>query len=167
MFLGCILIQIYGEDKNEKKTVKEDHKKMRSDLSLVSDLSQTCPHDRTGAWRTAGGVLELFMELSELPFNTDKIQEGHIRCLKKAIDRLQYLLTQDAALQDYDQIHSAKSILYAAIEQMGMRGERIFTVQRMLRELLSIVTSQYQSPGHDRDIGVQILAELKARLPSI
>lgn len=103
------------------------------------------------------------MELSELPSNADKIQEGYLRCLKKAIDCLQYLLTQDAALRDYDQIHSVKSILYAAIEQMGMRGERIFTVQRMLRELLSIVASQYQSPGHDRDIGLQILTELKNR----
>lgn len=112
-------------------------------------------------------MLRIFMELSELPPSTDKIQAGHLRCLKKAIERLQHLLTQDEALQDYDQIHSAKSILYAAIEQMGMRGERIFTVQRMLRELLSIVNTQYQSPGHDREIGVQILAELKARLPSI
>jgi hypothetical protein len=103
------------------------------------------------------------MEVSDLPSNTDKIQEGHLRCLKKAIDRLQFLLTQEAALQDYDQIHSAKSILYAAIEQMGMRGERIFTVQRMLRELLSIVTSQYQSPGHDKQVGLQLLAELKSR----
>lgn len=103
------------------------------------------------------------MELSELPPNTDKIQAGHLRCLNKAIERLQYLLTQDEALQDYDQIHSAKSILYAAIEQMGMRGERIFTVQRMLRELLSIVASQYQSPGHDRQVGLQLLAELQDR----
>lgn len=107
------------------------------------------------------------MELSELPPNTDKIQEGQLRCLKKAIDRLQHLLTQDTALSDYDQIHSAKSILYAAIEQMGMRGERIFTVQRMLRELLSIVTSQYQSPGHDKQVGLQILQELKARTHTI
>lgn len=107
------------------------------------------------------------MELSELPPNTDKIQKGHLRCLKKAMDRLQCLLTQDAALQDYDQIHSAKSILYAAIEQMGMRGERIFTTQRMLRELLSIVTTQYQSPGHDKQVGLQILAELKDRFNTL
>ena len=107
------------------------------------------------------------MELGELQPNTDKIREGHLRCLKKAMDRLQCLLTQDVALQDYDQIHSAKSILYAAIEQMGMRGERIFTVQRMLRELLSIVNTQYQSPGHDKQVGLQILEELKSRTHTI
>lgn len=107
------------------------------------------------------------MESSKLQSNADKIQEGYLRCLGKAIDRLQFLLTQEAALRDYDQIHSAKSILYAAIEQMGMRGERIFTVQRMLRELLSIVTTQYQSPGHDKQVGLQILAELKARTHTI
>ena len=103
------------------------------------------------------------MEISELPLNRSKIPEGYLRCLNKAIDRTHQLLAQEGALQDYDQIHSAKSILYAAIEQMGMRGERIFTTQRMLRELLSIVTTQYQSPSYDKQIGLQILAELKAR----
>ncbi len=103
------------------------------------------------------------MPISEFTLATKKITEGHLRCLRKAIDRTQQLLAQEAALQDYDQIHSAKSILYAAIEQMGMRGERIFTAQRLLRELLSIVASQYQSPGHDKQVGLQILAELKAR----
>ena len=71
----------------------------------------------------------------------NKVPEDHSRCLRKAIDRTYQLLAKEGALQDYDQIHSAKSILYAAIEQMGMRGERIFTAQRMLRELLSIVTT--------------------------
>jgi hypothetical protein len=107
------------------------------------------------------------MELSELPSNMREVQEGYLRCLLKAIDRLQYLLTQDEALADYDQIHSVKSILYAAIEQMGMRGERIFTVQRMLRELMVILSSQYQSPGHDKQVGLQILEELKARRHSV
>lgn len=101
------------------------------------------------------------MELRELPFNTGKIQEGHLRCLKKAVERVQYLLRQDEASQDYDQIHSAKSILYAAIEQMGMRIERLGTTQRLLRELLSIVTTQYHSPGQDKQVGLQILQELK------
>ena len=96
-----------------------------------------------------------------------KIREGHLRCLMKAIDRTHQLLAREGAMQDYDQIHSAKSILYAAIEQMGMRGERIFTTQRMLRELLSIVTTQYQSSGSDKQVGLQILKELKDRVYTI
>jgi len=103
------------------------------------------------------------MQTREFETEISKSPEGHLRCLVKAIDRTQQLLAQEAALQDYDQIHSAKSILYAAIEQMGTRGERIFTVQRMLRELLSIVTTQYQSPGKDKQVALQILTELKAR----
>ncbi len=107
------------------------------------------------------------MKLNELPPITDKVQEGYLRCLRKAIERLQYLLTQEEALRDYDQIHSAKSILYAAIEQMGMRGERIFSVQRMLRELMSILNTQYDSPGCDRQVGQQILEDLKRYANSI
>ena len=99
--------------------------------------------------------------------NGDNLAPGHLRCLKKAIERIQNLLAQEEALRDYDQIHSAKSILYAAIEQMGMRGERIFTVQRMLRELLSILATQYHSPGHDKHVGLQILAELKDRFHTL
>lgn len=107
------------------------------------------------------------MELREPLGNADKIQEGHLRCLIKAVDRTYQLLADGSAAEDYERIHSAKSILYAAIEQMGMRGERIFTVQRMLRELLSIVTTQYQSSGHDRQVGLQILEELKTRAKTL
>jgi hypothetical protein len=107
------------------------------------------------------------METRETSLELRGISEAHLRCLMKAIERTHALLAQGEALQDYDQIHSAKSILYAAIEQMGTRGERIFTVQRMLRELLSIVTVQYQSPGYDKQVGLQILAELKARTHTI
>jgi hypothetical protein len=144
---------------------------MRSGLPLVPDLPKACPDGRRRIGRQDGGLL---MELSpifsdrksggsEWPLLPDKIQEAHLLCLKKAIDRTHKLLAREAALRDYGQIHSAKSILYAAIEQMGMRGERIFAVQRMLRELLSIVTSQYASPGHDKQVGLQILNELKSR----
>ena len=107
------------------------------------------------------------METRELSLEISKIPESHLRCLIKAIDRTHQLLAQEGGSQDYDQIHSAKSILYAAIEQMGMRGERIFAIQRMLRELLSIVNSQYASPGREKEVGLQILQELKKRFPSL
>lgn len=115
------------------------------------------------------------MAISELPsknknrdsqfLSKNDCSHGYLSCLEKTIDRIQYLLTQEEALRDYEAIHSAKSILYAAIERAGTRAERLLTIQRMLRELLSIVTSQYQSPGQDRKVGLQILDELKKRLP--
>lgn len=89
---------------------------------------------------------------------------GDLPCLRKAIERVQALLLKEESLQDYDQIHSAKSVLYAAIEQVGMRGERIFMIQRMLRELMVILTSQYQSPGFDKEVGLQIVQELVERV---
>jgi len=103
------------------------------------------------------------METRECVPTTKEIPGSSWRCLTKAIDRTERLLAREAGSQDHDQIHLAKSILYAAIEQLGTRGERIFTTQRMLRELLSIVGSQYHSPGHDKQVGLQILEELKAR----
>lgn len=94
----------------------------------------------------------------------EEMAEGHVRCLVKSINRVRRLLLKDPALQDYDQIHSAKSILYAAIEQMGMRAERLCVVQRLLRELLFVVTSQCEPSQHDRSDGLQILEELESHL---
>jgi len=106
-------------------------------------------------------IEEIIAGFHQVVSEGDKFVPAHWRCLIKAINRTYQLLAEDEALQDYEKIHSTKTILYATIEQMGMRGERIFTVQRMLRELLSIVTSQYNSPGHDRQVGLQILSDLK------
>lgn len=108
------------------------------------------------------------MELGELPYGTGMSREAaHRRCLEKAMQRLHHLLTHDTALQDHSQIHAAKTTLYVAIEQMGIQAERLCTLQRMLRELLSIVNCQYQSPGHDKQVGLQILKELQRRSQSL
>ena len=89
----------------------------------------------------------------------------HLQCLIKAMERTRRLLVEEASTQDDETIHSAKSILYAAIEQLGVRIDRLTSVQRMLRELLSIVNAQYNSPGHDKQVALQILDELEARTP--
>lgn len=107
------------------------------------------------------------MEPRPLLAGSEKTEGNHLRCLLKALERVQLLLAEDSALQDYGKIHSVKSILYAAIEQMGMRAERFFSIQRMLRELLSIVNAQYDSPGREKEVGLQILQELKNRFPSL
>ena len=103
------------------------------------------------------------MEAEQRATISTEFSDAHLRCLSKAIERTQYLLAEETALQDYDKIHSVKSILYAAIEQMGMRAERMFFVQRLLRELLAIIGAQYASPGHDKQVGLQILEDLKSR----
>ncbi len=102
------------------------------------------------------------LDARHLLFKSDS-EPSYQRCLLKAVGRLQDLLIQDEALTDDARIHAAKSLLYAAIEQMGTQMERMGTVQRMLRELLLITNSQYQSPGRDRELGLQILADIRSK----
>lgn len=102
------------------------------------------------------------MEIYEPSTQMKGPREGSRRCLLKAIEKTHNLLAGDVFACDYDEIHSAKSILYAAIEQMGMKIERLSSVRRMLRELLLIVTSQYDSPGQDKETGLKILEEIRS-----
>lgn len=89
--------------------------------------------------------------------------DQHIRVLKSALERARGLLDQKSDDIDYDEIHSVKSILYAAIEQVGMKADRLFSAQRMLRELFVIVTTRADLREHERAIGMQIIDELRER----
>lgn len=106
-----------------------------------------------------------FMGFDEAVIQKIKNTSGHLQCLIKAMERTRHLFAEEASSQDYEAIHSAKSILYAAVEQLGARIDRLISVQRMLRELLSIVNAQYNSPGHDKQVALQILDELETRTP--
>ena len=82
------------------------------------------------------------MEMDTTDQKILNIRESHKRCLVKAIDKIHELLDQDVGSRTTTRSTRAKSILYAAIEQWGMRGERIFSTQRLLRELLALVATQ-------------------------
>jgi len=58
----------------------------------------------------------------------------------KALVGVSSLLDQETENLNYDDVHTAKSVLYAAIERLGTQAERIIYSQRLLRELFSIVS---------------------------
>lgn len=63
-----------------------------------------------------------------------------------------------------DDMHRAKSVLYVAIEKLGIRINRIHEQQRLLRELLCIITTQGDKRSYERDVGLQILNELEGKI---
>lgn len=79
----------------------------------------------------------------------------------QALERTRELLSREKA--DSDEIHSVKSVLYAAIERMGMKAEQIIYSQRLLRELFSIVTLKGDLRDYEKQVGFQILEELSKR----
>lgn len=90
------------------------------------------------------------------------VRAGYLMALTKALERTRALLDRDSEV-DYDEIHSVKSILYAAIERVGMKADRLASVQRMLRELFAIVTTKVDLRGYEREVGIQILEEIIER----
>lgn len=90
-----------------------------------------------------------------------KILHSHVRTLIKALEKTREVLNRDPV--NYDEIHSAKSILYAAIERMGMKAEKIIYSQRLLRELFSIVTTKADLRDYEKEVGLQIIEELNQR----
>jgi len=87
---------------------------------------------------------------------------SYVRALAQALERTRELLAREAEI-DYDEIHSVKSVLYAAIEWLGIKTDRLASVQRMLRELFAIVTAKADLRIYERDVGMQILEEITKR----
>ncbi len=83
-----------------------------------------------------------------------------LKAIVTAVDKSKQLLDQDETNLDSDAIHSVKSVLYAAIEQTRTGVERLATLQRMLRELLVIITSNVELKTYEREVGRQIIQEI-------
>lgn len=90
-------------------------------------------------------------------------RSGYQRCLMKAMNRTHQLLREDDAARDYEKVHAAKSVLYAAIEQAGMESERMISAQELLRELLMLVAMQADPVPRERGEARKILDELRRR----
>ena len=74
-------------------------------------------------------------------------------------------LSQKQSRVGEDELHKIKSLLYAAVEQLGTKAEHLFSLQRMLRELFSIVNSACDLREYEKKVGFQILDELEQRHP--
>lgn len=68
-------------------------------------------------------------------------QSDYSAVVAKALDQTQQLFAKEDQV-DYNEIHAVKSILYAAIETVGMKADQLFSLQRRLRELFVLVTTK-------------------------
>lgn len=86
------------------------------------------------------------------------------RVLKRAVSETEKYFEKESAEGLELEMHKVKSVLYAAIETLGIQSERLVTIQRMLREIFTIVALQGDSRSHEKAVGLQILRELEDRL---
>ena len=95
--------------------------------------------------------------------NSSLTQSWKIGALEKALSKSESLLEKKENLLNYDNIHSVKSVLYAAIEQVGIRIEKLGTLQRMLRELFVIVTANMDLSDYEREVADQMISEIRIK----
>ncbi len=99
-----------------------------------------------------------------LPYKFPTRAASYLSTLVKAIERTHQLLHEPCPVLDSEKLHSAKSALYAAIERAGMEVEQLSAVQKILRELLSLVMLQSDISWSERQEALQRLAELKSQI---
>ncbi|MFZ5802792.1 MAG: hypothetical protein ACOY3K_06790 [Candidatus Omnitrophota bacterium] len=99
---------------------------------------------------------------SDHDLDSGEILECSNKLIVRALEATRRILLSDQEV-GYDELHSLKSLLYVAIERTGCRAEKIFAVQRMLRELLSIVAAKAALKHHERRIGLQIIRDIEGR----
>lgn len=82
--------------------------------------------------------------------------------LIKVLSEVSLLLESVDDLSDTE-IHKAKSLLYAAVEKISFKLDRLNTVHRLLRELLAIVAVAKDARYCEKNVGLQIVKDLSER----
>ena len=89
---------------------------------------------------------------------------SYLRCLLKAMRKTESLFCRDAATADYDEVHAAKSLLYAAIERAGIEIERSSLVHQKLRALLPLIAMREGIAVPEREEALRILESLRDQI---
>lgn len=97
------------------------------------------------------------------PKKTALYRPNCARAIERALQTTTDILSERPEELNGDEVHQGKSVLYAAIEQIGIEINRFETLQRMLRELLVIVNTAGDLQNLDRHLGFQILFDLFER----
>lgn len=81
--------------------------------------------------------------------------------LPNAIYSIQDLLKKEAVTSD--EVHAVKSLLYIAIERLGMKVDRLTSTQRLLRELFAILNKMVDIRDYEKNVADQLIIDLVER----
>ncbi len=81
--------------------------------------------------------------------------------INHVIVKMNDLLLQPGGKTEDVEVHEMKSLLYAAVERTGFELNRLYTIQRLLRELFGIVSIGADLRDYERKAGLQILNDLQ------
>lgn len=95
------------------------------------------------------------------PSENQGVNRGYVQCLMKAMQSTRQLFVRDSGMADDANIHSVKSVLYAAIERAGIEIEQSSSIQQKLRELLTHVAIQSDASWQERQEALRLLKSLE------
>ena len=102
--------------------------------------------------------------MEELQSNPkSSLDTKHIRYVEKALLVAVDIFSDANMTPSNDRAHSLKSLLYVAIERVGMQADRLIGLQRQLRELLGMINTLADLREYERDISYQLIKEIGER----
>ena len=90
-----------------------------------------------------------------------------LKVIGRTLECVRQILGQEVPMVTNDRVHLAKSALYATIERMGAMIERLAYLQRLFREVLSLLALNGDLREYERKVGLQILSELSEKLDQL
>ncbi len=87
-----------------------------------------------------------------------------MECCFRAIKGARYILNEQTSKIHPDELHSLKSTFYVAVERLSMKADRLFSLQRQLREILTLINMRYDLSEHERITALQLTDEIEQRL---
>ncbi len=82
----------------------------------------------------------------------------------RAISGARRVLNSQAQEVKSDELHHLKSVFYVAVERLGMRADRLFSLQRQLREVFAMINMRVAMNEFEKQAALQLIDELESRL---
>ncbi|HCR72351.1 MAG TPA: hypothetical protein DIW23_12960 [Anaerolineae bacterium] len=87
-----------------------------------------------------------------------------MECCFRAVKGARYILNTQISKIQADELHTLKSTFYVAVERLHMKADRLFSLQRQLREVLTLINMRCDLSEHERMMALQLTDEIEERL---
>lgn len=87
-----------------------------------------------------------------------------MECCFRAVKGARSILNAQVNQIHTDELHALKSTFYVAVERLHMKADRLFSLQRQLREVLTLINMRCDLSEHERIMALQLTDEIEQRL---
>ena len=111
-----------------------------------------------------GLVWENFISMNRSVGNMHIEELKRMECCFRAVKGARQILNTQTNQIKIDELHALKSTFYVAVERLSMKADRLFSLQRQLREVLTLVNMRCDLSEHERLTALHLTEEIEQRL---